>query len=148
MNLVMNNFNKDNIFLLDPIKNFVIDNAYFYKLIYSTDILSLNNILFIIKLTNITLYKSGNKYKLVFDNNTDNRREIERLYKVENDILSRTKLSGVPVMDLFDNLKSNSLKLYTKHVLPERLNEIYVNIKISGIWKTNKNYGITYKFSL
>ena len=58
MNLVMNNFNKDNIFLLDPIKNFVIDNAYFYKLIYSTDILSLNNILFIIKLTNITLYKS------------------------------------------------------------------------------------------
>ena len=28
MNLVMNNFNKDNIFLLDPIKNFVIDNAY------------------------------------------------------------------------------------------------------------------------
>ena len=134
--------------MLDPIKNFVIDNAYFYKLIYSTDILSLNNILFIIKLTNITLYKSGNKYKLVFDNNTDNRREIERLYKVENDILSRTKLSGVPVMDLFDNLKSNSLKLYTKHVLPERLNEIYVNIKISGIWKTNKNYGITYKFSL
>ena len=51
-------------------------------------------------------------------------------------------------MDLFDNLKSNSLKLYTKHVLPERLNEICVNIKISGIWKTNKNYGITYKFSL
>lgn len=148
MNLVMNNFNKDNIFLLDPIKNFVIDNAYFYKLIYSTDILSLNNILFIIKLTNITLYKSGNKYKLVFDNNTDNRREIERLYKVENDILSRTKLSGVPVMDLFDNLKSNTLKLYTKNILPERLNEICINIKISGIWKTNKNYGITYKFSL
>ena len=57
MNLVMNNFDKNYIFLLDPIKNFVLDNAYFYKIIYSTDIVSLNNIIFSINLKNIKLYK-------------------------------------------------------------------------------------------
>ncbi len=68
MNLTMSlkDFNKDNIYLLDPIKNFVLDEAYFYKIIYSTNIVSLNNIIFDFKIYNVSLYKSTNKYKMTF----------------------------------------------------------------------------------
>ncbi len=150
MNLTMSlkDFNKDNIYLLDPIKNFVLDEAYFYKIIYSTNIVSLNNIIFDFKIYNVSLYKSTNKYKMTFEKNDKNMNTIKLLNNIESDILDKINLEGNPNMDINNILTTRQLKLYSKHELHEKIKEIDIKVKISGIWKTYDKYGITYKFSV
>ena len=150
MNVVMklNDFNKDHIYLLDPIKNFVLDDAWFYKLIYSTSIVTLSNIIFNIKMYNVSLYKSSNKYKLTFEKNDNNINVLKLLNNIEKDILDKLNLEGNATTDIFNILSTRHLKLYSKYELNDKLKEIDIKVKISGIWRTYNNYGITYKFSI
>lgn len=150
MNLIMstNDFNRDRIYLLDPIKNFVLDNALFYKIIYSTNIVTLNNIILDVKFLNVSLCKLNSKYKMIIEKNENNRRTIETLYNIERDILNKINLEGIPVMDMNINILSKNLKLYSEEDLGDKIKELNLKVKISGIWKTKDKYGITYKFSL
>lgn len=150
MNVVMKltDFNKDNIYLMDPIKNFVLDNAWFYKLIYSTNVVTLNNIVFNIKMYNVSLYKSSNKYKMTFEKNDNNISVLKILNKVEKDILDKLNLEGNATTDIWNILTTRHLKLYSTNELNDKLKEIDIKVKISGIWRTYNNYGITYKFSM
>ena len=150
MNAVMklNDFNKDNIYLLDPIKNFVLDEAWFYKLIYSTNVVTLSNIIFNIKMYNVLLYKSNNKYRLTFEKNDNNINVFKILNNIEKDILDKLNLEGNPTIDMINILTTRHLKLYSKNDLNDKFKEIDIKVKISGIWKTYNNYGITYKFSI
>ena len=54
-------------------------------------------------------------------------------------------INKVPDMNkILDNLL---LKLYTKKTLDLKYSKLNIIVKFSGIWKTNENYGLTYKFS-
>ena len=149
MNLIMNtnDFNKDRIYLLDPIKNFVLDNALFYKIIYSTNIVTLNNIILDVKFYNVSLCKLNNKYKMIIEKN-DNKKTVDILYNIERDILNKINLEGDSIMDMHINILSKNVKVYSEKDLGDKIKELNLKVKISGIWKTKDNYGITYKFSL
>lgn len=149
MNLTLstNNFDKTYLYLLDPIKNFVIENAMFYKFLYSTPISTFNCLIFSIKFNNVIISKSFNKYKMVVDKQTNND-IIKFLLNIEKEILSNISLSGKPQYDLCNHLNMGYLKLYSKYELNEKIDSVYITLKLSGIWKTNDSYGLTYKFSV
>ena len=100
-------YNENYIYFCEPIKNNIMNNGNFIRIIYSSPLFILNGIYLIIPITNFTVEKYYNKYKCIFDTN---------LYK-----------------ELIDKLR------YIE-------DSIFI-LKISGIWETDKEYGITYKFS-
>ena len=85
---------------------------------------------------------------MIIEKNENNRRTIETLYNIERDILNKINLEGIPVMDMNINILSKNLKLYSEEDLGDKIKELNLKVKISGIWKTKDKYGITYKFSL
>lgn len=50
----INNYNNNYIFFSEPVKNKIIDDSLFIRIIYSTHTVSFNGIYFIIPLKNIT----------------------------------------------------------------------------------------------
>ena len=97
---------------------------------------------------NVSLYKSSNKYKLTSEKNDNNINVLKLLNNIEKDILDKLNLEGNATTDIFNILSTRHLKLYSKYELNDKLKEIDIKVKISGIWRTYNNYGITYKFSI
>ena len=75
MNIAINisEFNINNIYYLDAIKNTVIENSNFIRILYSNNLLSLNGIYILLNFKNIYTITNNNKIRYCFDlNNEDN----------------------------------------------------------------------------
>lgn len=124
MNILLNlkQINADYIFFGEPIKNSIIENAKFTRLIYSDADMCLNG-----------LY-------IYFDSSLINQREmidllieLEKIILFKIDILNKT--AQYKIKDYLKWINSKNYEDYKKYTL-----------KISGIWETNEDYGITFKF--
>ena len=62
--------NTNNIICYDKIKNNIMNNSYFHKLIYSDELCSFNGIFFTFKLNNIYIEKYFNKLKCTISSDT------------------------------------------------------------------------------
>ena len=118
MNLVLdnNNYNINNIYYYDAVKNTVMDDSKFVRIIYSDSNIILNGIYL----------------KLEVNNITENNNFIQEL---ENQILKK-----------YNNKKMISNKLYDQiqHYIKKYNNTVLI-LKISGIWETENMLGLTYK---
>jgi hypothetical protein len=144
MNLVkkIEQFNNDFLFFCEPIKNNVMNEGNFIRILYSSDIMILNGIYLLINLTDITCEKYYNKYKCNF--NISNHKEIiESLRIIEEEILKRYKTDKIHSYKIFEQLKSGHIKLFND--VGNLISSSFI-LKISGIWETQTNYGLTYKF--
>ena len=144
MNLVkkIEQYNNDFLFFCEPIKNNVMNEGNFIRILYSSDIMILNGIYLLINLTDITCEKYYNKYKCNF--NISNHKEIiESLRIIEEEILKRYKTDKIHSHKIFEQLKSGHIKLFND---VGNLTSSSFILKISGIWETQTNYGLTYKF--
>ena len=118
----------DDIFFLDPIKNIIINNSKFIRIIYSNNLLTLNGIYLI---CNIDNKDNNNKGLLLY------------IQSLEDNILnkfSKEKIKNYKIREYFNNNFVNSdyskgEENYTKYIL-----------KISGIWDASNNIGLTFKF--
>jgi hypothetical protein len=132
-----------NVFFLDPIKNNIINDSIFFRLVYSTPYVSLNGINLYIPLVNITIDKNFYKYKAVF-NIQNNNELIEQFKQLEFNLL--TSISTMcynltPQYNIYEQLLKGSVYFFSNN---KKQNIII--LKISGIWSNNENYGLTYKF--
>ena len=126
MNLVLNHdeISYNNIFFNDAIKNTVINDSNFIKIIYSNKDFILNGI-----------YIKINIYK---NNNTNIINTIDKLEKY--------------ILTLYNNIKICNYKIKDQLIyLITKLNTSNKNmfsyiLKISGIWETHSSIGLTYKF--
>ncbi len=117
----------DDIFFLDPIKNIIINNSKFIRIIYSNNLLTLNGIYLICNIDN----KDNNKDLLLY------------IQSLEDNILnkfSKEKIKNYKIREYFNinfinSDYSKSQETYTKYIL-----------KISGIWDASNNIGLTFKF--
>jgi len=144
MNLVkkIEQYNNDFLFFCEPIKNNVMNEGNFIRILYSSDIMILNGIYLLINLTDITCEKYYNKYKCNF--NISNHKEIiESLRIIEEEILKRYKTDKIHSHKIFEQLKSGHIKLFND---VGNITSSSFILKISGIWETQTNYGLTYKF--
>lgn len=150
MNIIIdiNDFNTDNIFFQDSIKNTVISDSKFIRTIYSNDLFTIN-IIFIKFIINIQSYeKLYNKYKCIFDVNS-NLNIIQKLIDIENNIMNKYYLNKEKEFKITKQLLSGNFKFFinnndNSNIIKNDNN--YIILKISGIWETNNSYGLTYKF--
>ena len=125
MNLVLDetNYNINNIFFYEPVKNTVMDDSKFIRIIYSDEHVILN----------------GLYLKLDIENNNN---VLDFLDKTEREILNKYKINK-------NNVNKNrciKIQEQLQFLINKNIPKKNVIIKISGIWETNLMMGLTFKF--
>jgi hypothetical protein len=133
-----------NIFFFERIKNTVMEDSYFIRFLYSNSLFSLNGIYVVITLKISALELFYNKYKCFF-REIDNRETIKHLILLEQQILKKFAiLNKNPYFCIKDQLNQKCIKIFSDN--KELLNIDKFILKISGIWETKTDYGLTFKF--
>lgn len=142
----MNQYHLDNIYFVDNHKSNDLFNHQFIRLVYTTNLFTLNNIYIHIPFQILHIDKYyNNKYKCTL-NIQDNLPIIQFITDLETSILTHPYIiqycnNKTPLFKLKDQILSGDIKLYDHNDI-----SYYIILKISGIWCTNETYGITYKF--
>lgn len=145
MNFVknLNQYNKGNVYFCEPIKNNIMNEGTFIRILYSTHNVVFNGIYLLISFTDVNIDKYYNKYKCSFNINT-NREILENIRIIENELLQKIDIKNkIPQYKIFEQLRSGNIKIFCD-TIPKNNNQFI--LKISGIWETQSNYGVTYKF--
>lgn len=144
MNLVkmIEQFNGNNLFFCEPIKNNIMIDGRFIRILYSTQNVVLNGIYLLVNLYNVTCENYYNKYKCSF-NILNHKDIIEKLKTIEEEILKKYKSEKVPCYKIYEQLKGGYIKIFTN---VGNISYCRFTLKISGIWETQNSYGLTYKF--
>jgi hypothetical protein len=144
MNLVksIEQYHDKNTFFCEPIKNNIMTDGNFIRILYSTQHFILNGIYLLVNLQDITCEKFYNKYKCNF-NILNHKDIIDNLKKIEEDLLKKYKTSKIASYKIYEQMKTGYIKIFTD--VGNRSNCSFI-LKISGIWETQYNYGLTYKF--
>jgi hypothetical protein len=141
--LPIEDFNINNVFFQEAIKNTILDNSSFIRVIYSNEYCMCNGICIKFNIPILNIDKSFNKYKCTFDIQ-DNTELIQRITNIENEIISKCNIKNkTPMFRISEQLKNSFIKVSIINTYLQNINFI---IKISGIWYNEKEYGLTYKF--
>ena len=157
----LENIDYNNIIICDPIKNSIIDYSSFYKIIYSNSYISYNGVFTIFRLNNVII----NKDKVILNGNSDENNSVfNKLKQIEEHITklcSKSKIKKINYklndflnnnyfkfvnnddMNKFNNF--NNLKLLSNSNIASNSNYHYFILKISGLWETRENIGMTFK---
>ena len=132
----------ENCFILESKENIVI-NGIFIKILYSTSYFTMNGIFINFPLIDYDIRNFNGKTIVYFD--TDKNADIiTKFSKLENDIIQfylKTKKTNKQIINSFENqLKHGMMKFYTSSTIKKKF-----YVKISGIWETITDIGITYK---
>ncbi len=140
----LDDFDKTCVYFNKSVRNTVIDESNFLRMTYSNNIFSMNGIYIIANICVSCKEKHYNKYKCFFDANA-NRGVIDKLIQVEKEILERINISKkTPVFKIRQQLNVGHIKIFTENT-GQPITSYYI-LKMSGVWETNTEYGITYKF--
>jgi hypothetical protein len=145
MNIVKNidQYNEDNVYFLEPIKNNIMNNGNFIRIIYSTSLFILNGIYININLNCPSVDKYYNKYKCSFDT-IQYRELIEKLRVIEEGLIKKISILGkIPQFKIYEQLKNGNIKVFSD--TSDKIGNTFL-LKIAGIWETETEYGLTYKF--
>ena len=95
MNIVttIDQFNEDYVYFCEPIKNNIMNDGYFLRIMYSSPLFVLNGIYIFVKINHISIDKYYNKFKCVFDVN-QYKDIIDRLRIIEESILKKSNIHG------------------------------------------------------
>ena len=146
MNLVKNieQYEENNIFFCEPIKNNIMNDGRFIRILYSNNILVLNGIYIYISFNDIVIEKHYNKYKCIF-NTTLYKKLISGIKTIEENILTKINIQNkIPQFKIYEQMNNGAIKIFCDS-LPKQ-NSSFI-LKISGVWETPEQYGLTYKFT-
>ncbi len=141
------------LYFSEPVQNALMSDSYFIRIIYSDNDVSLVGLMIPMYFNSITVLKSFNKSIIMYDLHS-HRDMILKISELEISILERynhflkmyKKYQKSPVYNLTTQLKSCSVKLFDD--IDKNLDECNLVLKISGIWESEKEIGITFKFIL
>jgi hypothetical protein len=145
MNIVkkLEQYDDDNIFYCEPIKNNIMNDGNFIRILYSTPHFILNGIYLLVELNDIVIEKYYNKFKCTFDVFTHHY-IIEHIKLIEEKLLSKyNNKYKVPQYKIYEQIKNGNIKIFCDNL--NKNNNFFI-LKISGIWETELSYGLTYKF--
>jgi hypothetical protein len=148
MNIVeeIKDYSINYIYFLDSIKNTVLDNSYFIRILYSNENYTLNGLYLNVKFNDVALINNNNKvkYTIKVTNNIDILNCIKHL---EYDILDKISINKKKVYKITDQLQSGIIKIINNNYNSvSSLDDNNYILKISGLWETPTEYGLTYKF--
>jgi len=145
MNIIkrLDQYDGNNIFFCEPIKNNIMNEGNFIRIIYSTNNVILNGIYLLLTLNDIICEKYYNKFKCSF-NTIIHKEIIDNIKVIEEQILEKYKIKNkTPQFKIYDQLKIGNIKIFNE--IENKSTGTFV-LKIAGIWETANNYGLTYKF--
>ena len=140
----MNEFNINNVFYQKPINNTVMDDSNFIRILYSNELITINGIFIKINLKIESIDAYYNKYRCAYQENL-NREVINNIKNLESLILHNYKSSKKPAYKIKEQLDTMSIKIFTETNVRKVPSEFI--LKISGLWETSTEYGITYKYT-
>jgi hypothetical protein len=146
MNIVkrIEQYQDESVYFCEPIKNNVMNEGNFIRILYSNSLFVLNGINLLIPLCDINVEKYYNKYKCTF-NPIAHKDLIENLRIIEEGLLRKYNIRNkIPQYKINDQIKNGNIKLFLDSA--DRLANGNFMLKISGIWETESHYGLTYKF--
>ena len=147
MNFVkrIDQYDENNVFFCEPIKNNVMNEGNFIRILYSTHNAVFNGIYLLITLNDISCDKYYTKYRCVF-NVSQHKDIIDNLKIIEEDLLKKYEISDkIAQFKIYEQLTNGNLKIFTD-IGYKNASSSFI-LKISGIWETQQNYGLTYKFT-
>lgn len=137
----IDNLNFNQIIFNSPIPNSIIENGLFNRICYSTSDISINGLNIFFQLDDYKIEKFYNKFKINYEIDK-NRVQINKLINIEKKILSKINIRNKsPIYKLSDNFLTKNIKIN------QFLNNSKgICLKISGIWQTKNNFGLTFRF--
>jgi len=136
-------FNINNIFYQEKVKNTVMNNSNFLRVSYSNELFILNGIFIKFSLKLCAIEKSFNKYKCLFDTKTHTD-VIDQFSLIEKHLMEKyNSTTKTPIYRISEQLNNGFLKIFNETECKETNDFI---LKIYGIWETECEYGLTYKF--
>lgn len=146
MNIVkrLDQYDETKVYFCESIKNNVMCEGNFIRILYSTRNVVFNGIYLLIQLNDVVFEKYYNKYKCIFNVNSHNLM-IEKIKIIEENILKKIALEDKqPQFKIYHQIKNGNIKIFSD-TCNVKSNALYT-LKISGVWETHLNYGLTYKF--
>jgi hypothetical protein len=151
MNIVLetNKFSINDIYFLEKKKNIIIDGN-FTKIIFSNKYFTMNCIYIKFPIELVKSERSDNKNIIYYNPyNPNNLIIIQEFAKIEYNIIEFYKKMNnchkKVVNSLSKQLYSGMIKIYNMFREYNENHILQYIIKISGIWETNNEIGITYK---
>jgi len=136
-------FNINNIFYQEKVKNTVMDNSNFMRVNYSNELFILNGIFIKFTLNLQTIEKSFNKFKCLFDLKLHHDIAL-KFSEIEKHMMEKCNSTHkTPIYRISEQLNNGFLKIFNEAICNETNHFI---LKIYGIWETECEYGLTYKF--
>lgn len=145
MNIVktIDQYNDDYVYFCDPIKNNIMNDGNFIRILYSTPIFILNGIYISITINQLTIERYFNKYKCSFDISS-HVNIIQRIRSIESNILNKINIRGKqPQYKIYEQISNGNIKIFSDSI--DAISNKFL-LKIAGIWENDYNYGLTYKF--
>ena len=141
MNILLdiNDIYIENIFLMEKVRNTVLENSDFTKIIYSNEFIGLNGIYLKVFFINFKIENFNNKTKYNL-NNESNNIMIEKLCNIEKNILEFYNKNLNHQYNLQKQLNNGIYKCVIND------NKLFVTLKISGICENQNSCGLTFKF--
>ena len=94
----LNDFNSEKLLINNKIRNNIITNSFFYRLYYSDNEFISNGVVIVFKLYDVSFEKYFNKNKLIFGNNKKNIDNVNKLNKLEENLLTALNLDKAKKM--------------------------------------------------
>jgi hypothetical protein len=143
-------FEINNVIISDKSKNNIIENSFFYRMYYSNSVFSTNGIYIKFNLYDLDVEEYYSKIKCNFSRYDErNKLAIRQLTNIEHQILKNyIQLTQHPVYTIREQLINYYIKLYHKDTnrIIGRSSKLTIILKISGLWLTNKEHGLTFRF--
>ena len=143
----INQYNLDHVYFCDATKNNIMDDSNFIRIIYSNALFSLTGIYILLDINFVSNDKYFNKIKCTFDLH-NYQSLITQIQNIEINILKKSNLKKQPQYKIYEQLKNGFIKVFADN---HNNNIIYGDkllLKIAGIWETETEFGLTYKFSI
>lgn len=133
-------FDYRNVYFHKAVHNMILSNSKFIRIMYSNGLVTLNNISLEAP---ITVY-AVNKNRIFFD--VEENRELILFFKnIEDSILERSDIKNrTACKKLTERLESGSFKFFS--LKDEYCCQHQIILKISGLWETASDFGLTFKF--
>ncbi len=145
MNIVkkIDQYDEKYVFFCEPIKNNVMNDGNFIRILYSNNNFTLNGIYLLITLNDITCDKYYTKYKCNF-NPATHKELILKLKNIEENLINKYNFEDkIAQYKIYEQLFNGNIKVSNDIGSKSQCNLI---LKISGIWETQDKYGLTFKF--
>ena len=141
----LHDYDIENVYFCDSIKNNIMSNGNFIRILYCMPNFTMNGVHLHIHLKDIVYEKYYQKYKCFFDVEYY-ANLVNSIHNIETEILNKLPENNkkTPQHKITEQLQCGFLKIFSDS--PPNGNNADFMLKISGVWETESNYGLTYKF--